>query len=238
MLKNNISDLSNNVDLLNFFKGLYIKSTTDFNGSGDVKGSIIAFNQTSSINTVTLYYTDTVQKSVSFQLGTSSIRSNLIRHSYNSGIINDSLQTPPSLYIQSLNGLRVKVKFPGIMALASQGLISINKAELVVKVKAGTDNVIKPNPGFFVYHDAPSGVYTTIADYDEQLQGGVGNVIGGTLDGDTYRINISQQMQRIVNGTVNDYVYLVSAGRGVNAQRTILEGAGSIKLNIIYTKNN
>jgi hypothetical protein len=236
-IKNNSSSFLNNSALLDYFKGLYIKSTTDFNGQGDVKGSIIAFNSGSSINTVTLYYKDTdtssVQKSYSFQLGVNSVRSNLIKQTYNAGIINDSLQTPPLLYVQSLNGLRVKIKFPGVMALASQGSVSINKAEIVVRIKEGSDKVIKPHSGLFIFNDTPSGAYALVTDYDESS-----NIVGGFLDGDTYRLNISQQMQRIVNGSANDYVYLALIGRGVNAQRTILQGAGSIKLNLTYTKNN
>ncbi|MEP7263565.1 MAG: DUF4270 family protein [Bacteroidota bacterium] len=229
-----------NPAFLNYFKGLYIKSTAANTGSGDVKGSIIAFDATSSINTVTLFYRDhpdsTVLKSYSFNLGSSSLRSVHVVNSYNPGITNDSLQTPASLYIQSLGGLKVKVKFPYISNFIKEENVSINKAELIVKVKSGTTDVIKPHVLLWVTED--NGTF--ISDYDATTLRTNGLL---PTDGDTYTFNVSRQMQRILNGTVNNNIYLTASDlvgdRSYNAQRTILEGAGSIKLKLTYTiKNN
>lgn len=226
-------DFANNSNFLNYFKGLYIKSDAAYTGSGDVKGSIISLNPTSSINSVTLYYKDTdtssTVKSYSFQLGASSVRSNQVMHSYPAGITSDSLQTPSSLFVQSLNGLRLKVKFPNITSLLADGPVSINKAQLVIKVKSGTTDVIKANSGFFITYDNISGNNVLIPDYND------GQVNGILSDGE-YKIEFAQQMQRILNGSVNDYIYITAAERVLNSQRSILEGAGSIKLNITYTK--
>jgi Domain of unknown function (DUF4270) len=238
--KSTPTDFLDNTAFLNYFKGLYINDVTDFNGFGDIKGSIITFNPASSVNTVTLFYKDapgdTVSKSYSFQLGTGSVRSNRVVNTYNTGVVNDSLQTPASLYIQSLNGLKVKVKFPNISNLIKDHPVSINKAELVIKVRSGSEDVIDAHTGFFVYEEDLAGGLSLVADYNESS-----NVVGGVLDNDTktYRLDIAQQMQRILNGSVNNFIYLVAGGRAVNAQRTILEGSGSIKLNLTYTiKNN
>jgi hypothetical protein len=234
-MKNNTAVFTDNTSLTNFFNGLYFTSSADNNGSGDVKGSIMAFYPGSSINTVTLYYrdqsTDTIGKSYSFQLNSSSVRSNRAVHTYNPGIIDDSLQTPSLLYVQALNGLRIKVKLSGLKDfLQQQGTISVNKAELILKLKSNSTSIIKANSQLVTIEEDNS----FIADYGEEgfLQS------EGFLDGDTYRLRISQQMQRMVNGEVPDYIYITSSDRITNAFRTVLEGAGSIKLNLTYTKNN
>lgn len=240
-IKNNSSDFADDAAFLNYFKGLYIKSTADYNGSGDVKGSILALNPTSSINTVTLFYRDhpdsTNLKSYSFSLGTSSRRVVHVVNNYNPGITNDSLQTPASLYIQSMGGLKVKVKFPYINNFTNQQNVSVNKAELIVKIKSGTTGVMDAHALVWTIEDDE----TFTADYAEANSRLTNGLLPG--GGDTYTFNISQQMQRILNGSVNNQIYLspgdLVGNRLFNAQRTILEGAGSIKLKLTYTiKNN
>jgi hypothetical protein len=239
-LIDNSASLVTDEALLNFFKGLYIKDSTDFNGSGDVKGGILALNSSSSLNTVTLYYkdspSDTTAKSYSFSLGASSYRSNRVNHSYNAGVLDDSLQTPANLYIQSLGSIQLKVKLPNLGSLVSNGSIAINKAELVLKVKSGTTGVIAPNAAFFAFQDLDNGNQALIYDNLETTY----LTFGYPLSSDTYKIDISQHLQRILSGDVNrNYIYIRAGVRGANAQRVVLEGAGSAKFNITYTiKNN
>jgi hypothetical protein len=233
------SPFNTNDDLQNYIKGLYIRDSVAFTGSGDVKGSIIAFDPASAFNTVTVYYTDTTHKSYSFLLNSTSARNNRIQHSYISSILTDSI-APSTLYIQSLAGMKAKIKFPdlrNVLNVPAGTPISVNKAEIEVKLKSGTTGTISNHSSLIIFGIDSTGRNSIITDIIDQKLDNTSLIIG-LDDGGTYRFTVSRPVQKILNGTASNFgFYIVAAGSMSNAQRTLLD-ATDVKLNLTYTLQN
>lgn len=218
---------SSNDQFLTYFKGI---SITD---SADGAGSIISLDANSSLNALTIYFhtTDTpiVAKSYSFKINASCIRSNRFKHLYNSTVF-DSV-SPATVYVQSTAGLKTKVEFPYLMNLSAAQKVSINKAELVVKLRPGSEATLANHPNLFIY--APDSLGRNEIILDSYSSAGY---VGGTYTNGEYKFNVFRHIQRILNGVhKNNGIYLVASGSVSNAKRTFLQGATTMKLNLTYT---
>ena len=228
-LVNNATTFSSNADFFKFFNGIYLKDSVDGNGG------VITFDDASSLNAITLYYkkipTDTINYSYSFVINSNSARNNRFQHQYNMAVF-DTV-SPTTLYVQSMAGLKTKIEFPNLMNLVDSHAVSINKAELVIKLKSGTSSPLANHSSLLVYAPDSLGRNTLIADVFEPA-----GFVGGGFSNNEYKLNISRYIQEVINGKFKNYgIYLVAIGSVSNAQRTFLDGTG-IKFNLTYTLQN
>jgi len=204
---------ANNSRFKDFLKGVYIKATNN-------SSSIIRFLPNGAQTRMVLYYTQDVdgvptRKSFSF-LTDDDIESVLVtNHDYSTGTVLQNSPTDSLAYAQGLNGVLVRTRFP---SLANLGKIVVNKAELVFSSPAA-GSVESPLPKQLIaaYYSNSTERYELVDDLQTSFRRlGVGNytLFGGNLAADnanlySYKMNISQFFQKIVDNEIADSsVYL------------------------------
>jgi hypothetical protein len=257
-----------NTKFNNFIKGLYVTVDHSNNSSG-----IVFFNLASDRrNGLDLYYKTTAGTVIDtafrhFGVARDSTAAT-IKHTYSPAVqtqLNNPGQQFSTVYTQPMGGLRTKINFPFIAALKQKlPNILINKAELVVSIEGGSDNIFTAAPRMILYR-------TDIADQRQPLpDNNTGQTQAGTSDPRVltpdqfggfydaakkrYTFIITAYIQDILNGKLNQYdtyiapVYLddplnkllFPAATGSTAARSILGGGSNatykMKLNIIYTE--
>ncbi|MFD2161400.1 DUF4270 domain-containing protein [Paradesertivirga mongoliensis] len=256
------SKLKTNAAFSNFIKGLFVTiSKSESTGNG----GIVFFNlQPANVTGLEIYYktlTGTVKDTLVAKFGVNG--ASQIKHDYTGTPIKTQIDNPSqsysTVYVQPLAGVRTKLKFPHIKGLASKGKISINKAELVIPVIAGTYNALKPAPRLTLYRTDIAGQRRPVPDnainqdprfLDERTFGGFYNATDKT-----YTFNITSYIQDLVTrekviqyDTYIAPIDLPFTGQAnvfpsaVTAARSVLGGKGNadspIKLKITYTKPN
>ena len=120
------------------------------------------------------------------------------------------------------------------MNMVAKEAISVNRAEIIVKLKDGYGTPLANHSSLLVYAPDSLGRNTLIPDVFE-----LGGFVGGNYADGEYKINIARYVQRILNGKSKNYgIYLVASGSVSNAQRTLLKGAGNVRFNLTYTHQN
>lgn len=246
------SVLSNNTNFQSFVKGLYI--TTESTPLASGQGAIMYFKMNDTKSRMIIYYhndTGTYQKKYELNLSNCA-RFNHFKHDYTTSI-HDSLNAqlvamPPKtntiVFAQAMAGLRTKVTFPYLHHINDSGRVSVNKAELIIKMDT---NVVAyshlkkyaPPPALVLFEikdDGASGVLTP--DYFEGS-----TYFGGTYDetNKQYKFNISRYIQQVLAGKKsNNGIYILVSNGVVLANRVAIGGGNSndfkMKLNITYTK--
>jgi hypothetical protein len=135
-------------------------------------------------------------------------------------------------------GVRMKLELPHLKELNNLGIVTINKAELVVPLD---ESVI-------VEHSVPTGLSVTGVQEDggqsfliDFFEGG--DYYGGSHNAESgeYVFNIARHLQSILNAPEEeDYgLYIVNTGTSVNARRAVFKGPGHatkpMKLRMTYT---
>jgi len=274
-ITNNILKLDS-VNLLNskvfnaLFKGLYVslnKTSTTQNGG------IFSFDTyTSGAARLDLFYkkpqannvVDTVSTSLNINgnvgNAVSELSWDLSGTVVNSELLNAS-KNSTTLYLKGLSGTQLKVDFPYLNTIKNLGKnITINRAELVFTVVAGTETPYKPLKRLRIYRNDIAERPTFIADetpFDRRYLGP--NFVGGFYNAipKEYKINMTGYVQDLVSGRVKNYGTFVSpndytASNSPNFEisktinvfnilgRTVTGGAAStnykVKLKIYYTE--
>ncbi|MFN0173498.1 MAG: DUF4270 family protein [Saprospiraceae bacterium] len=156
------------------------------------------------------------------------------------------------LYVQGMQGVRVKIEFPHAHRLDN---IAVNQAQLVLTIADETPNLLPADQLFLSQMQADS-TFDFISDiyysFGSNLTGGFFN-FGGTpkkvIDNGTtvtrYRLTLSELFQHIVDDdssidTKNRTVYLGVFPRSRTAERAVLHGPKSLtfpaKLELKYTR--
>lgn len=229
-----------NTTFINYFKGIHVKSE-DVTATG--QGVIMSFNLQASMSKLTFYYkngTDTTKKTANFEINSNCPRFNHFEHDYTTAEFGNTFPVPGAnkLYIQSMSGVKVRLKFPNLKNFnLAGGPTAINKAELVIPVLDNT--TFKNHTNLLIFGVDSAGAEAIIPDLLEPTSyyGGAYN----TTD-KNYKFNLARYVQRVVNGKIaNDYgLSLISSGGAVNAFRTIVPGTAStgskMQLRITYSK--
>jgi hypothetical protein len=246
----NAPNLASNDAFHLFMKGLYIttENTTTLNST---EGNILHFKMGDAQSKVTLYYHNATDDSLRYDLGLTSVaRFSHFAHDYSSGIdLNLASQlsiTPPQqndvAFIQGLAGVKTKIEMPYLMNWVKSGPVSINKAELVIKVDITStyqlDTFAAPLQ-LILFGVNDDGTEYLIPDYAEGA-----NYFGGVYNSTTheYRFNIARYIQQVLMGKRNNNgLHIVAPSGALNANRVIIGGGGitsnyQMKLNIAYTK--
>jgi len=250
----------NNDVFLDFFKGLYIE-TEKITGEG---GSILSLDAAASSSfqgsALLVYYNNDENMAADTQDTLSmpyiitqySARVNHIEHDYSGTAFDANLNTeanPDSLiYVQSTGGLQSKITIDNLTNWRDSIHVgqnndtipyAINKAELVFQIDTLASNVEKYPPPSQLLFIAVNDDGTQYLPVDYVFSP---SFYGGYLNKNdyTYRFNITQHIQQIIDGVVNNNgFYLTTAKKASEANRVILKGSTSspgIKLIITYSK--
>jgi len=236
--------LSDNTKWVDHFKGLYFESQPVEQG-----GSIVYFDLTGGKSRMTLYYHNDANDSLQYEVVINANCSwvNLFSHNYSgtpiAGLINDSIDIHPEVYLQSMAGLRshLKLEIPSsVMAKINDG-ITINKAELIITLADDpTDGSFGRPASLRVYNARLDGKNEFI---DDLLLGE--SYYGGTFNSKTssYRFNVGRHLQNILHPDPNQRIantglFLVITNERTSGNRVILKNGtvnGGMKLVITYT---
>ncbi len=241
----------NNDIFLEFFKGLYIESEKQSTDGGAILS--LAASSTSNFqgSALAVFYNNEENRNADepdtllmpYVITPFSARVNSISHDYTGTPFYEELNsedTPDSLiYVQATGGLKARVFIEDLSLWRDSVNTAINKAELVFQIDTVASEVDKYPPPrqllFTVVEE--SGEEFLPADYVFSP-----NFYGGILNRNdyTYRFNITQHMQQIIEGEAENYgFYLTPAKKSSEANRVILKGSESetgIKLIVTYTK--
>lgn len=239
------TNLANNTNFTQYFKGLEIRPETPNQLAG--KGAILYFDLLDGSSGLTLYYhtaTDTAKYRLQASGGAYFMH---FTHTYPStGPVAQQITTPSQgqnlLYLQAMGGTKAKIMFPHIQHLTDSGKVVINRAELVLKADPSFITTMYPAPDrLFVIPVTSTGANGDLFSFDDFIQGS--SYYGGTYDATTkeYHFNVSRYVQSIIDGKATDYgLYLAIAGSGVNGSRLVIGGgsnpAYNLQLRLTYTK--
>lgn len=240
----------NNDVFLEFFKGLYIETEKVTGEGGAIVSLDAASNSSFQGSALVVYYnndenvnaTDPDTLTMPYIITSFSARVNHFEHDYAGTAFETNLSTetdPDSLiYIQSTGGLQSKIRIDNISNWVDSTDVAINKAELIFQIDtiaSDVENFPPPTQLLFIAIDDDGSEYLPV-DYLFSP-----SFYGGKLNEDyTYRFNITQHVQQIIEGVANNNgFYLTTAKKSSQANRVILKGSSSttgIKLNMTYSK--
>lgn len=238
------SYLADNLNFLEFFKGLYFTAE-----QSSVIGSIVYFDllSASGLSKMTLNYNDSLE--YNFLINTNCARVNKYSHNYSSAVIPLTQQIVSSptttfgdsvVFIQALAGLKTKIIFPYLLNLKNIGALAISKAELTFNIETiGTSNdQFTPPLKLALSAIDDNGRPSFLTDQSEG-----DTYFGGTYDANNfvYKFNISRYIQQVLSGSKKDNgLYLMVSGSAIRANRLVLKGGkrsvGKICLRIVATK--
>ncbi len=245
------SVMVSNDDFLEYFKGLMIESEPRNSEGGSILTLEAEYSSTFFGSRLAVFYNndenaaeeepDTLVNS--FVISPFSARVNSIDHDYSVTAFYEGLNqeiNPDSLiYVQPTGGLKAKINIDQLSSWRDSANIAINKAEIIFQVDTLASEVDKYPPPvqlLFTYIDE-EGVENLPADYWFSPL-----YYGGVLDTTnyTYRFNITQHLQQILEGTVpNNGFFLTTARKSSEAKRVVIKGSNSetgIQLNVTYSK--
>jgi hypothetical protein len=252
----NLDSASYSVDSLFFKKlrGLKIESSS----GGTNPGAMLAFNlNDNSLSRMRLYYhKDTLRKDFDFFFEGAN-KFTHFEHDHQgspAGQLIGQNYAEDKLYVQGMQGLRVKIEFPTAQYLNN---IAVNRAQLVLTVADNNTFLTPASQLFFTQLQEDSSFVLTsdvLYSFGPNLTGGFLN-FGGTpqkvVDNGTtvtrYRLTLSELFQHMVDDdnspdTKKRTVYMGVFPRSRTAGRAMLYGPKSLsfpaKLELTYTKVN
>lgn len=233
------SNLADNESFVEYFKGLYIKTSNSTAGN-----SLFYVNLVSKYSKLTLYYNDSLQ--FDFPININCARFGQFEHDYEQGnsvfkqqvISGDTTLGDSLLYLQPLAGVITNVKIPYISTLSDKN-IALNKAELIVPPDKNYLGNNDPLPYRLYLLKKDEGSYNYIRIVDDAPEGTLGGYYYDSKD--YYQFNITRHIQNLINNEENEFsLYIIPTGRAVYANRAIIRGPGRagerLKLKIHYTK--
>lgn len=270
----NASILKHNSLFRNSFKGLHLE-LANANNTAMSKGGMMFFDFSSTNSGLMLYYrkknattstaTDTV--SVNFPIGTSNgpVAAS-IKHNHSLVVkkqLDSTTKQFEETFLQPLGGLRNKIAFPYLKNFKTNaGKIIVNKAELVIELKEGTDiSPFKAAPRLALYRNDIAGQRINLQDNNVGSNYAAGDpranasTFGGFFDSvnKRYVFTVTAYIQDLLEGkTVDNGTFLAvtpassfeyattlnTASRAVISSSKKFSAANNkpMKLNIYYTK--
>jgi hypothetical protein len=247
--------LANNTNFLKMLNGLYIRPETNLSGPG--KGAMFYFPMTDDLTKLILYYKNgnlasPVDTSVGFEVNANAARFERFEHDYSvaSPLVQAALaaskqnvhQAQQVVYVSSLSGLKTKLEFPYLKNWNKVGAVSINKAELTLKVIPDVSSgypVYPPVDKLSLVNIDSLGHEVLIPDFMEGS-----DYFGGAYDpiNRQYVFHIDRYVQQVISGKqVNRGLYLIATNSDVAANRVTLGGANNtagyaLRFRLSYTK--
>jgi len=245
--------LSSNAAFINFMKGLYVEAIP-VNGNG----ALITYVPIDGLSKMVLYFHNDDNDSLHFNLpiDNTAARFNTFDHNEyleaapdfkQQVIYKDTALGRNQLYLQTLGGVKVRIRFPYIRSLAdSLGTIAINNAVLKLK-NPENDTTWDPPSQLALYKVDSTGKIGALLDYVEGI-----SYFGGTYNSDEqeYWFRLTRHIQNLlINDTLINYDLVLYASdpliKAPSANRVLLNGTNpfyspspgdNLHLEIIYTK--
>jgi len=225
-----------NTAFLQAINGLKVSSELKAGSSGP--GGVYYFDLLSTNSNVVMYYTE-------IATGKSSTLSYVINDNCNyfiatdnnrsstpvASALNDAASAKENVFIQGLGGTRAVVSMSGLDTMVGKGYI-VHDAVLVCSVDNQKQGAFDPSPRLYTFGLKADGALFELPDANVRLD--------GELDGDDlYELRITQYVQDILDGDVENFELLVFEVDGY-AARTILYGTETggeqrLKLNLSYS---
>jgi len=226
LIESGRSNLEDNAQFVEFFKGLYVSASSDNDG-------VIAYLSPISANSkLSIYYHSTNVDSLSldFSLIGDATRINLFEK--DTSYLFNQADTSTNTYVQSMAGHKTVIEIQHLDTLKTFFKDkAINRVNLSFELD-GTDTADFPPHGrMYLVRVDNEGKDYFLTDYIVEGE----DHFGGKLENGKYTFNITRYFLQLLNN--EDYtnkLYLVAAGGAVNANRTILP-KDKISFNIIYT---
>ncbi|MFC2175737.1 DUF4270 domain-containing protein [Bacteroidota bacterium] len=238
----NSNNLSSNSAFLSEFKGLALKPE---NASMNADfGSILYFNMVSTETRVELYYHNDKGAGARFDL---LINEDCATHTafihdfaaeIENAVTGSTVTGADVLFVQSMAGTKIKLDIPYLRNISELGVVSINKAELIVPLDKTTISDYEPPSRLEIVSIDENGDISFLVDVEEGIsfQGGDYNATNKE-----YVFNIARHLQSLLNAPEKtDYgLYILNSGNSVNARRGVFNGAKHpdrpLKLRLTYT---
>lgn len=253
-LLNNENAAKNDTIFREYFKGVYIKSSSPTNEPFmyGFNFNAAALSTLSPVNKLIMYYTanDTTEKTYEYLINTATI--NRFVHdrdgSQVTSFMMDTSKSDSLSFLQGIGGVKTVIKFNDLSSLNPDS-IAINKAELEITVAdISTQNGIYNLPkNLIATRKNEDGKLIFIDDISQLLSGGVSFVtsFGGTPNTSgtlrKYNLNITNHIKQAVkNKSFDSDIYLNVLTEPENPSRLIFYGAKHsqypVKLKVTYTK--
>jgi len=241
----------NNQVFLDFFKGLYIEVEKDAYDGGSILELEAASNDNFQGSALLVYYNNDENKNAEepdtlyhpFIITQFSARVNSFKHDYSGTAfisdLNQEVKEDSLIYIQPTGGLKSKIYINDLSLWKDSINTAINKAELIFQVDTIVTEIDKyppPTQLLFSYIDENGDEYLPV-DYVFNP-----SFYGGRLNTDdyTYRFNITQHVQQIIEGEIENHGFFLSTARkNSTAKRVVIKGSQSktgIQLIVTYSK--
>jgi len=226
ILSANLTDLENNDNFTEFFKGLFLHVDPQENGS------IIYFDTNSPDCFLRMTYTknDQTQGVIDFPVGVSANTHNYFVHEYlNSEVFNflQNEQTDSFVFLQSMGGMAAELDFNFLFDEVYSDWI-ISRASLNIPVYKDSQYDIFPAPAYLV-----------LTEYSDSLDAAIQGISGGLYNEETeeYNFIITSHIQKIISNNHNSVLRLYVGGKNSNPERLIidnrLEGGMNLEVHII-----
>lgn len=248
-------DLVSNDVFLEYFKGLYIESekisdqggailTLETQASGNFSGSgVVLFYHNDSLKSKVDVNKDSVLL-MPYEVSQFSARINHIEHDYSSAPFYTNLNSETNqdslIFVQATGGLKSKIFIDDLTSWKDSTNTAINKAELIFQIDTLASQIHRFPP--------PSQLLFTVIDSTGKELLPIDYVFsptfygGGLREDYTYHFNITQHMQKIIEGEAKNLgFYLTPAFKNNQANRVVLKGSTSktgIRLSVTYTNYN
>lgn len=245
MLSVPADSLADNDSFLNTFYGICIVAEKQETPG---KGSILYFKAPSTGSLITMYYHNSEDTTTAYYIINSySARfGNYDHYGYTTAspylqqqLAGDMSSGDQYVFLQSMGGVRVRLKFPTLSNWQNNKKLIVNDAQLILT---------EASPG--TRYTPPANLTVRLVDDDNQSIGGYTpdeSLEGLTyLDGyynktdHTYRFRLSRYVQQLLTGEIeNNGLHLLISGGAVNANRLVLNGPknqyGRMKLFVKFT---
>lgn len=253
-LKADSATLSSNINFTNYFKGLYISLNKE---ATITNGGVFLFNTlTSGAARLDIFYKetkankiDTLQKSFALAGNQGNVASH-IKWDYTGTVLATEIGKTNSekLYLKGLAGTKIKVSFPNIKNIKNLGKqITINKAQLIIKVVDGSQTPYAPLPLLKVYRWDIANRPQLLPDESQNDPRNIGEgYIGGVYNttSKNYIFNVTAYIQDLLSGKtdygtfISTISYTDAKSNSSNFGRAIIGGSlgnYKIQLKVYYT---
>ncbi len=244
-------DTINSLNIRDYLDGIFVQidpSVTAMQSA--TQGGIAYFKLNSDVSNIKVYYHEgATSYALKLPMGTSSNRRiNIFQHDYtiasaDAAFVN-KLTTPTDtsssdkLYIQAMEGTRVKVKMPYIQSYLDSGPIIVNRAELVIPIDNTQDLLLYPIPiNMLTYTLAADGRIKLMSDIFYTYYDSYYNATT-----QEYKVVITQYIQQVVNGeeVAEFYIDIPVLTKNTDAYRIVINAVEHatkpLKLNLTYTR--
>jgi len=250
------NDTINAINLQEYVKGLYVRiDPSIYNIQGIGNGGIVYFKLNSDVSSLKVHYhecptctTAAEKKVLKFPMSSSANkRINIFRHNYNNADaafmakLNDTTNTIASdkLYLQALQGIRVKVKMPYIKSYSDSGDVIINRAEFIIPVDESQNYQLYKEPANIMAYTLNSSGQVRLMDdiffvYYDSFYNSVTK---------EYKIVLTQYLQQVLNGgnvPAEFYFDIPVLAKNTDAFRLVINSPEHLtkpmKLNLTYTR--